>query len=192
MFSWFDYYPILYLLIEQQNTLTECVRPSENSDRIIVQISQPSIDAKEYFHRFVYYQSVMRLLKGYKQSLVQGTNTRKVILCVHIETSSLWAEFVNKNRCISVRLITSIPGGTKHLILIIHIIVSYDQNISKIIFVKMDPMSGCKIRLVFTFPPKDSTLQYKKYVHFWITFLALVPWFYECTQNTLLYRILVS
>ena len=69
---------------------------------------------------------------------------RLCILCVHIETSSLWAEFVNKNRCISVRLITSIPGGTKHLILIIHIIVSYDQNISKIIFVKMDPMSGCK------------------------------------------------
>ena len=27
-------------------------------------------------------------------------------LCVHIETSSLWAEFVNKNRCISVRLVT--------------------------------------------------------------------------------------
>ena len=28
------------------------------------------------------------------------------ILCVHIETSSLWAEFVNKNRCISVRLVS--------------------------------------------------------------------------------------
>ena len=26
------------------------------------------------------------------------------MLCVHVETSSLWAEFVNKNRCISVRL----------------------------------------------------------------------------------------
>ena len=26
------------------------------------------------------------------------------ILCVHIETSSLWVEFVNKNRCLSVRL----------------------------------------------------------------------------------------
>ena len=24
------------------------------------------------------------------------------ILCVHIETNSLWAEFGNKNRCISV------------------------------------------------------------------------------------------
>ena len=29
----------------------------------------------------------------------------------------------------------------------------------------MDSMSGCDIRLVFTFPPKDSTLQYKKSVH---------------------------
>jgi len=34
----------------------------------------------------------------------------------------------------------------------------------------MDPMSGCDIRLVFTFPPKDSTLQYKKYVHLWSNF----------------------
>ena len=31
---------------------------------------------------------------------------RLCILCVHIETSSLWAEFVNKNRCISVRLVS--------------------------------------------------------------------------------------
>ena len=31
---------------------------------------------------------------------------RSCKLCVHIETSSLWAEFVNKNRCISVRLVS--------------------------------------------------------------------------------------
>ena len=42
----------------------------------------------------------------------QCTNARKFncgctcILCAHIETSSLWAEFVNKNRCISVRLVS--------------------------------------------------------------------------------------
>ena len=43
----------------------------------------------------------------------QGTNVRKVncgcvysAYNVHIETSSLWAEFVNKNRCISVRLVS--------------------------------------------------------------------------------------
>ena len=34
----------------------------------------------------------------------------------------------------------------------------------------MDSMSGCDIRLVFTFPPKDSTLQYKKCVHLWNNF----------------------
>ena len=28
------------------------------------------------------------------------------IICEHIETSSLWTEFVNKNRCISVRLVS--------------------------------------------------------------------------------------
>ena len=47
----------------------------------------------------------------------------------------------------------------------IYIIVSLYQNISLIIFVKIDSMSGFDIRLVFTFPPKDSTLQYKKSVH---------------------------
>ena len=52
----------------------------------------------------------------------------------------------------------SIRGVLKHLFLII-LIFPYDQNISEIIFVKMDSMSGCGIRLVLTFPPKDSTLQ---------------------------------
>ena len=34
----------------------------------------------------------------------------------------------------------------------------------------MDPISGCNIRLVFTLPPKDSTLQWKKCVHLWNNF----------------------
>ena len=59
--------------------------------------------------------------------------------------------------------------------MIIHIIVSYDQNISLIFLMwKMDPMSagssGFDIRLVFTLPPRDSTLQYKRCVHFWNNF----------------------
>ena len=37
-------------------------------------------------------------------------------------------------------------------------------------------MSGCDIRLVFTFPPKDNTLQYKNVYTSELTFLALVPW----------------
>ena len=57
------------------------------------------------------------------------------------------------------------------IILIIHIIVSYDQNISLIFLMwKMDPMSGFDIRLVFILPPRDSTLQYKRCVHFWNNF----------------------
>ena len=33
-------------------------------------------------------------------------NARKVnCSCEHIETSSLWAEFINKNICLSVRLV---------------------------------------------------------------------------------------
>ena len=69
------------------------------------------------------------------------------ILCVHIKTSFLWAVIVNKNRRISVSII-----------LIIHIIVSYDRNISLIFYVKVDTLYGFNIRLVFTLPPKDSTL----------------------------------
>ena len=39
--------------------------------------------------------------------ITQGTKARKVNCGrVYIETSSLWAEFVNKNRCISVRLVS--------------------------------------------------------------------------------------
>ena len=38
---------------------------------------------------------------------------------------------------------------------------------------KMDPMSGCNIRLVFTLQPRDSTLQYLKFVHLWNNFIVL-------------------
>ena len=41
------------------------------------------------------------------KNVMQGKLIAVGILCVHIETSSLWAEFVNKNRCpISVRLVS--------------------------------------------------------------------------------------
>ena len=32
---------------------------------------------------------------------------------------------------------------------------------------KMDPTTGCNIRLVFTLPPRDSKLQYKISIHLW-------------------------
>jgi len=39
---------------------------------------------------------------------------------------------------------------------------------------KMDPMSGCDIRLVFTLPPRDCTLQYKRCVHLWNNFPCII------------------
>ena len=51
-------------------------------------------------------------------------------LCVHFETSSLWAEFVNMNRSLSVRLVSEEVKS------ITRIIVFYGQNISLIIYVK--------------------------------------------------------
>ena len=61
-------------------------------------------------------------------------------------------------------------------ILIIHIIVSYDQNISLIFMWKMDPMPGFGIRLVFTLPPRDVHCSTKDAYTSEITFLALHPW----------------
>ena len=47
---------------------------------------------------------------------------------------------------------------------------------------KMDPMSDFDIHLVFTLPPRDSTLQYKRCVHLWnnfpcITTLQTLFWY---------------
>ena len=38
--------------------------------------------------------------------IMQGKLMQLRLLCVHIEISSLWAEFVNKNRCTSVCLVS--------------------------------------------------------------------------------------
>ena len=49
---------------------------------------------------------------------------------------------------------------------------------------KMDPMSGCDIRLVFTLPPRDSTLQYKRCVLLWNNFSCIITFVncnLECT-----------
>ena len=101
------------------------------------------------------------------------------ILCVHIETSSLWAEFVNKNRCISVTQVSE--KDKKHLILIIlviRIILYYDQIILLIFYVKNGShirlWHGCNIRLVFTLSPRDSTPQYKRCVHLWNNFPCII------------------
>ena len=104
---------------------------------------------------------------------------RSRILCVHIETSSLWAEFVNKNRCISVRLVSEEVKSIKF--------DNFDNSHNSFLWPeffidffmwKMDPMSGCNIRLVFTLPPRDSTLQYKRCVHLWKNFPCITTLVY--------------
>ena len=50
----------------------------------------------------------------------------------------------------------------------------------------MDPMAGFDIRLVFTFPPKDSTLQDKNAYTSEITFLALVSCFIRSLNNSII------
>ena len=96
------------------------------------------------------------------------------ILCVHIETSSLWAEFVNKNRCISVRLISEDDKSIKFWSFWWF---TYSFPLTRIFhwffMWKMDPMSGLDIRLVFTLPPRDSTLQYKRCEHLWNNFSCI-------------------
>jgi len=111
------------------------------------------------------------------------------ILCVHIETSSLRAEFVIKNRCLSVCLVSEEVKSIKF--------DNFDNSHNSFLWPeyfidffmwKMNPMSGCNIRLVYTLPPWDSTLQYKRCEHFWnnfpcITFLYLIIWKRTVTGN---------
>ena len=57
------------------------------------------------------------------------------------------------------------------MILIIYVATYYDQNISLIFYLKDGSHSVCDTpTLVFTLEPKDSTLQYKKFVHHWNSF----------------------
>ena len=96
---------------------------------------------------------------------------RSCILCVHIKTSFLWAEFVNKNRCISVRLLSEEVKSIKF--------DNFDNSHNSFLWPeyfidflmkKMDPMSGFNNRLLFTLPSRDSKLQYIRCVHFWNNF----------------------
>ena len=91
------------------------------------------------------------------------------ILCVHIETSSLLAEFVRIDASVFVwysRGLKAINFG------------NFDNSHKSILwpeyfidyFCEIESMSGCDIRLVFTFPPKDSKLQYKKCAQIWNNF----------------------
>ena len=63
---------------------------------------------KKYFTSFIFLAFKLQSLcsKSVLKVIMQGKLIALCILCVHFETSSLWAEFVNKNRCISVHLVS--------------------------------------------------------------------------------------
>jgi len=65
------------------------------------------------------------------------------ILCVRIETSSLWAEFVNKNRCISASLVSEEDKTFNFDNFDYSHNSFYDQNISLIFYMK----DGSHVRL---------------------------------------------
>ena len=80
---------------------------------------QPKVLRRTYFNfkanKMSMFTCTMHVLyKLYTSySCNQGCNARKVncgyeyfAYILKVETSSLWAEFVNKNRCISVRLVS--------------------------------------------------------------------------------------
>ena len=109
----------------------------------------------------------------------QGCSARKVnCSCVYSAyISSLWVEFANKNRCLSVRLVPG--GGWKHWILIIHIIVSYDQNIFHWFFLceKWIPCQTVASVLCLHYRPETVHCSTKDAYTSEITFLALHPWY---------------
>ena len=100
----------------------------------------------------------------------QECNARKVnCSCVlHIETSSLWPHLVNKNRTVFVQYPRRLKAlnfdnfDNSH-----NSFLRPEQFPKTRIFVKMDSMSGFDIHFVLHYrPARDSTLQYKRCVHF--------------------------
>ena len=96
---------------------------------------------------------------------------RAYILCVNIETSSLWAEFVKKNRVISVRLVSEYPNFDNS-----HNSFLWPEYFIDYFMWKMDPMSGFDICLVFTLRPETVNCSTKDVYTSEKFFLALHPW----------------
>jgi len=128
-------------------------------------------------------------MHSYKSHSYQGCNARKVN-CGRVYSAYIlkpvWAEFVNKNRCVSVRLVSEEVKSIKF--------DNCDNSHNSVLWLeyfidffmwKMEPMSGCNICLVFTLPPRDSTLQYKRCVHFWNNFPCIKSLIFILVVNPL-------
>ena len=127
---------------------------------------------KTQFPFWLYFYLTDKLFRTHTVSTKQCT----ILIGNNIETSFLWVEFLNKNRCISVRLVSEEDKRLNF--------ENFDNSHNSFLwpeyFIDFYVNDGSHVRLrhpsVFTLPPRDSTLQYKKCVKKEITFLALVPW----------------
>ena len=102
---------------------------------------------------------------------------RSCILCVHIETSSLWAEFVNKNRCINVRLVSEEVKSIKFD----HFDNSHNSFLWPEYFIdflceRWIPCQAVKSVLCLHYRPETVHCSTKDAYTSEITFLALHPW----------------
>ena len=88
--------------------------------------------------------------KGYPN---QGNKARKVNCCC------VFSAYISKQVLFGRRRIQAFNFDNLHNNFL------RPENVIDFFNVKMDPMSGCDIRLVFTLPPRDSLLQYEKCVH---------------------------
>ena len=108
----------------------------------------------------------------------QGYNARKDN-CGRVY-SAYWNQFYLGGICKQEKMHQcsfSIRGGSKHWILkilIIHIIVYLDQNISLIFYLKYGSHVRLWHRSCVSLPSRDSALQYKRCVHLWNKFPCII------------------
>ena len=99
------------------------------------------------------------------------------LLCVQYETSSLWAEFANKNRCISVRLV---PRRLKSInfdnLDNSHNSFLWPEYFIDLLCERWIPCQASTSVLCLHYRPKTVHRSTKNAYTSEITFLALVPW----------------
>ena len=99
------------------------------------------------------------------------------ILCVHVETSSLWAEFVNKNRCISVRLVSDeIKALNFDNFDNSHNSLLWPEYFIDFLFERWIPCQASKSVLCLHYHPETVHCSTKDVYTSKITFFALHPW----------------
>ena len=99
------------------------------------------------------------------------------ILCAHIETSSLWADFVNKNRCICVRSVSEeVESFNFDNFENLHNSFLWPEYFIDFLCERWIPCQAVTSVLFLPFRPKTVHCSTKNAYTIEITFLALVPW----------------